>query len=64
MTENLRLKSARVGVALTQRQLAEKIGKQEIEISRYETGRAQPDAKTKSRIAEALGKPAFELFDR
>lgn len=63
MTENLRLKAARVGAGLTQRQLAEKIGRQEIEVSRFETGRARPDEATKRAIAAVLQKPAFELFD-
>lgn len=44
-------------------QLAEKIGKKEIEVSRFETGRAQPDTDAKRRIADVLQKPAFELFD-
>ena len=48
---------------LTQLQLAEKIGSKEIEVSRIETGRAQPDAQVKRRIAEVLQKPVFELFE-
>jgi len=48
---------------MTQLQLADKIGKKEIEVSRFETGRAEPDAEVKRRIAEVLQKPAFELFD-
>ena len=50
-------------LGMTQLQLAEKIGRKEIEISRFETGRAEPDTEAKRRIAEALRKPAFELFD-
>jgi DNA-binding XRE family transcriptional regulator len=63
MAMNNRLKAARVLRGITQLQLAEWLGKKEIEISRYETGRAQPDADTKRRIAEILQKPTFELFD-
>ncbi len=63
MALNYRLKAARVLKGLTQLQLAEKIGSKEINISRLETGRAQPDAELKSRIAAVLQKPAFELFD-
>lgn len=48
---------------LTQLQLAEQIGLQEIEISRIETGRFQPSAELKARLAEVLQKPSFELFD-
>lgn len=63
MATNLRLKAARVLLGLTQLQLAERIGKKEIDISRLETGRAQPDQDMKQQIAAALQKPAFELFD-
>lgn len=63
MATNTRLKAARVLKGLTQYQLAERIGTREIEISRIETGRAQPEPDVKRRIAEILGKPAFELFD-
>ncbi|HPV11368.1 MAG TPA: helix-turn-helix transcriptional regulator [Verrucomicrobiota bacterium] len=63
MAENVRLKAARVLRGLTQLQLAEKIGKKEIEVSRFETGRAQPDSEAKQRISCVLQKPAFELFD-
>lgn len=64
MVHNRRLSAARILCGLTQKQLAEKIGKQEIEISRFETGRACPDKETKLRIAEILQKPTYELFDR
>jgi transcriptional regulator with XRE-family HTH domain len=63
MAENNRLKAARVLHGLTQLQLAEKIGRKEIEVSRIETGRAQPDSEVKRRIAEVLRKPVFELFE-
>ena len=48
---------------LTQLQLAEKVGTKEIEISRFETGRARPDAEAKRRIACVLQKPEMELFE-
>lgn len=63
MAANQRLKAARVLRGLTQRQLAEKLGKHEVEISRIETGRSAPDSETKQRIAELLQKPTYELFD-
>jgi DNA-binding XRE family transcriptional regulator len=50
-------------VGLTQRQLAERVGTKEVEISRIETGRVCPGAEMKRRIAEVLGKPTFEIFD-
>jgi len=55
--------AARVLKGITQRQLAELVGTREIEISRIETGRVCPGAEVKRRIAEVLGKPAFEIFD-
>ena len=63
MAANNRLRAARVILGMTQLQLAEKVGTKEIEISRIETGRAHPDGEMKRRIADALQKPAFELFD-
>ena len=62
MAENRRLAAARVLKGLTQRQLAEKVGTREIEISRIETSRVTPDAAMKQRIATVLEKPTFELF--
>jgi transcriptional regulator with XRE-family HTH domain len=62
MAANNRLKAARVLKGMTQLQLAEQVGLREIEISRIETGRCDADADLKRRIADALGKPTFELF--
>ena len=62
MATNIRMKAARVEKGLTQLNLAEAVGVREIDISRIETGRAQPDAELKRRIAEVLGKPAFAIF--
>jgi len=63
MATNIRLRTARVAKGMTQLQLAEKIGRKEIDVSRYETGRARPDPDTKRRIAEVLQKPTYEIFD-
>jgi DNA-binding XRE family transcriptional regulator len=63
MAENRRMAAARVLKGITQRELAELVGTREIEISRIETGRVCPGADMKRRIAEVLGKPAFEIFD-
>ena len=63
MAANNRVRAARVLLGMTQLQLAEKVGTKEIEISRIETGRAAPQEDLKRRIADALQKPAFELFD-
>ena len=63
MAKNMRLKMARVGLGMTQFQLAERVGLKELEISRFETGRAHPGDDAKVRIAEALQKQPVELFD-
>ena len=63
MAANLRLKAARVLRGWTQLQLAEKVGLQEHDVSRLETGRTEADTELKRRIAEVLQKPTFELFD-
>ena len=63
MAVNNRLRAARVLLGMTQLQLAEKIGVKEITVSRIETGRSEPDADTKRRMADVLRKPAFELFN-
>ncbi len=63
MADNRRLRAARVLKGFTQLQLAERVGAKEIEISRIETGRIQPTAELKQRIAAVLQKPTFELFD-
>jgi DNA-binding XRE family transcriptional regulator len=63
MAANNRMKAARVLKGITQLQLAEQVGTREIEISRIETGRLTPDGQMKQRIADALGKPTFELFE-
>ena len=59
---NRRMAAARVLKGLTQRQLAQQVGTREIEISRVETGRLSPTEEMKRRIAEVLGKPAWEIF--
>ena len=63
MADNKRLRAARVLKGFTQLQLAEQVGTKEIAISRIETGRIQPTADLKQRIAAVLQKPTFELFD-
>lgn len=62
MSENRRMAAARVLAGMTQRQLAERVGTREIEISRIETGRVEPRPELQQRIAAVLGKPTFELF--
>lgn len=63
MAINMRMKAARVGMGLTQLQLATRVGTKEIDISRCETGRARPAPEMRRRIAEVLQRPAYEIFD-
>jgi len=62
MAANNRLKAARVLKGMTQLQLGELVGLKEIEISRIETGRCEPQLRLKEKIAAVLEKPTFELF--
>ena len=63
MATNIRLRVARMVKGLTQLQLAEKVGRKEIDISRIETGRLRPPPEIKEQIAAVLQQPAYELFD-
>lgn len=62
MAANNRLRAARALRGMTQLQLAAATGIREIDISRYETGRAQPRPEVKLRIAKALDRTCYELF--
>ena len=64
MGRNIRLRAARVVLGMTQLQLAEQVGLQEIQVSRYETGRAKPTPELKARIAALLKKAPYEIFER
>ncbi len=50
------LMEARIKVGLTQKQLSEKTGISQADISRIERGTANPSLKTLQRLASALGK--------
>ena len=63
MAANYRLKAARVLKGLTQLQLAERLGLEEHDISRLETGRAEAGVELQQQIALVLQKPTYELFD-
>lgn len=64
MTKNVsRLMIARRGMGLSQVELAKLVAVSEVTISRIETGRLTPKPELKRLIAEAIGKPTFELFD-
>lgn len=62
MKKNYRLKGTRVLRGFTQWELADKVGIAEIEISRFETGRAAPSLEHQRRIAQVLNKEVGELF--
>ena len=50
-----KLKAARQAAGLTQGQLAEKVGCQQRDISRWENGHREPVASTLKKLALALG---------
>ena len=50
-----KLKAARLAAGLTQAQLAEKVGCQQRDISRWENGLREPVASTLKKLAEAIG---------
>ena len=55
MTLASRIKDLRLDAGLTQEQLAEKIGVKKQNISRYESGRVEPNIRTAKKLADALG---------
>ena len=56
------IRSLREGAGLTQRQLAERIGVTDKAVSKWETGRGQPDVTLVEPIAHALGVSVAELL--
>lgn len=57
-----RLRTARSKAALTQSQLAERLGVAQSTVSSWETGTFAPDDATKFRIADLLDRSVDELF--
>lgn len=57
-----RLRSLREERGLSQRELAERIGTQAPQVSRYETGAYMPNAETLAAIAQALNLDVDELL--
>ena len=60
--KNLRLKSARAGLDLSQKELAEKVGVSRQTISAIEKGDYNPTINLCIAICKALGKTLDELF--
>ncbi len=60
--KNLRLKSARAGLDLSQQELAEKVGVSRQTISAIEKGDYNPTINLCIAICKALGKTLDELF--
>lgn len=50
-----KLKAARLAAGLTQGQLAEKVGCQQRDVSRWENGSREPLASTLKKLAQAIG---------
>jgi transcriptional regulator with XRE-family HTH domain len=51
----------RIDKGLTQEQLAERLGSSHVTVSRWETGKRQPDLRAQEALAEALGIDAVDL---
>ena len=64
--DGLKLKMARLGKGMKQRELCEALGGviSELEISQYETGRATPPTAIAFKIAQILDVSAEDIFDR
>ena len=57
-----RLKFARVNAGMTQKELAEKTGIQQANISRIENGNGNPSVATLCKIAQGMGKKLIISF--
>ena len=62
MSKNLRLKSARAGMDLSQQQLADAVGVSRQTVNAIEKGDYNPTIKLCVAICRALGKTLDELF--
>jgi len=62
MNRDVRLKVARIAAGLNQFELAQRIGISESTISKIETRRVTPARDVQQRIAAALGKQRWEVF--
>lgn len=56
------LKRARIAAGLTQRELADKVGKDQAAISRYEKGKLAPDLGVAPKLAKLLGLPILSVL--
>jgi transcriptional regulator with XRE-family HTH domain len=57
-----KLRRARVAAGLEQKPLAQLVGTDPAEISRYETGKADPNPKRLKQLADAVGKTPEDLM--
>lgn len=60
----MKLKDLREEAGMTQKQLAEKIGNSQRNISNWESGNSQPDLETVVRLADLFGVTTDELLGR
>lgn len=56
------IREARLQAGLTQVQLAERLGCDQQDVSRYERGQAAPRDEMRMKVAHSLGVPVGELF--
>ena len=59
-----RIRAIRVERNLSQKELAEKVGLSQVNVSRYEKGQRKLEIQTAARIAEALGCTVDELITK
>lgn len=58
-----KIKDARKGMGLTQKQLADRLGTSPQNLAQYENGKRQPKLETLGKIASALGVDVWELYE-
>ena len=56
------MREARLRLDLTQRELAARLGLDQSQIARWETGRKEPGVRVAVRVAEALGTTVDQLW--
>lgn len=56
------LRALRVGMGLTQAQLADKLGVSNLTVSRWEQGKGMPAPKNIKKMSEIFGVPGKDIF--
>lgn len=61
-TIGLNIRAARLAAGLTQHQLAQSVGTEGFQVSRWERGRHRPDDERLIALGEALGVPFVDFY--